>query len=332
MARQRINKTRDTTTIDELITLARLQQFAPKAKLSLLQPIVYNRNVLDKFSINTPLRVSHFLGQCAVETAYFTTMFEIGSSAPYKGRGYIQLTGFSNYNHFGKEVNVDLIHDPDRAAEPDLAILLACLFWDEGRLNGIADQDDDKRISRAINRGNVDSSEPANNEKERIDWTERAKTIFVPAFDNDAYIREGLVHLAYVSQYERPKFVSAMRAFADLHAIPIASDLKLLAEAVARALLQQENVHFRTEGSALETNASVPASNSLIDPEVTIESFCRLLSGTNNETKQDTKFGGLFPQGINFVDLELGMNRHQNHPQQCTTENRGLTHCCCEGR
>jgi hypothetical protein len=30
------------------------------------------------------------------------------------------------------------------------------------------------------------------------------------------------------------------------------------------------------------------------------------LRGINTETGKDTKFGGLFPQGINFVGLELG--------------------------
>jgi predicted chitinase len=174
MARRPVLKTLVAGSSADLITLARLQQFTPRAKLDILEPIVYNSNILDKYAINTPLRVAHFLGQCAVETAYFTTMFERGNSARYKGRGYIQLTGRHNYDYFGKKVGVDLINDPDRAAEPDLAILLACLFWEDSRLNPLADADDAKRISRAINRGDPNSKYPANNEQERIDWTERA--------------------------------------------------------------------------------------------------------------------------------------------------------------
>lgn len=166
-----------------LITLARLRRFTPQGHLDLLRPIVDNLGVLDRFGINTHLRVCHFLGQCAVEADHFTTMFERGNPRRFKGRGYIQITGQGNYEHYGNLVHVDLVREPDRAAQPDLAMQIAGLFWNENHLNRFADRDDAVRISRAINRGNPNSPFPANNESDRIQLTERAKGIFVETPD-----------------------------------------------------------------------------------------------------------------------------------------------------
>src|SRR5207237_8221474 len=52
-----------------------------------------------------------------------------GDGAKYKGRGFVQLTGKANYQHFGQQIGVDLIADPEQANEPRTAAqLLAALL------------------------------------------------------------------------------------------------------------------------------------------------------------------------------------------------------------
>lgn len=47
-----------------------------------------------------------------------------GDGYKFRGRGYVQLTGRSNYLRAGKVVGVDLIADPDRALDPGIAVRL----------------------------------------------------------------------------------------------------------------------------------------------------------------------------------------------------------------
>jgi len=56
-----------------------------------------------------------------------------GDGVRYKGRGYIQLTGRSNYEIFGQKLGLDLINNPDLALDIDIgAKILAQYFKDRG--------------------------------------------------------------------------------------------------------------------------------------------------------------------------------------------------------
>lgn len=58
---------------------------------------------------------------------------EKGDGVRYKGRGYIQLTGRSNYALFGQKIGVDLIGNPDLALDIEVgAKILAHYFKDRG--------------------------------------------------------------------------------------------------------------------------------------------------------------------------------------------------------
>lgn len=46
---------------------------------------------------------------------------EPGDGYRFRGRGYVQLTGRTNYRNWSKTLEVDLLADPDRAKDPDLA-------------------------------------------------------------------------------------------------------------------------------------------------------------------------------------------------------------------
>jgi putative chitinase len=127
-----------------------------------------------KAGITTPLRQAHFLAQAAHETGGFRYLVEIwgptkaqagyegradlgndhpGDGKLYRGRGIFQLTGRGNYRRYGGRVSLDLVSHPERAADPAVAVTLACLYWGDHDLNAFADRDDVERITRAINGG-----------------------------------------------------------------------------------------------------------------------------------------------------------------------------------
>lgn len=58
---------------------------------------------------------------------------EKGDGVRFKGRGYIQLTGRSNYALFGQKIGLDLISNPDLALDIEVgAKILAHYFKDRG--------------------------------------------------------------------------------------------------------------------------------------------------------------------------------------------------------
>jgi len=48
--------------------------------------------------------------------------------ANFRGRGFVQLTGRANYTKYSGEINVDLIANPDRANDPQIAARLLARF------------------------------------------------------------------------------------------------------------------------------------------------------------------------------------------------------------
>lgn len=64
-----------------------------------------------------------------------------GDGARFFGRGFVQLTGRTNYRKAGKQVGVDLEKDPDRAAEPALAARILIWGMETGAYTGKANRD-----------------------------------------------------------------------------------------------------------------------------------------------------------------------------------------------
>lgn len=52
-----------------------------------------------------------------------------GDGVKYHGRGFIQLTGRSNYRRLGRQLNVPLEDQPDLALDPDVASDVFCLYF-----------------------------------------------------------------------------------------------------------------------------------------------------------------------------------------------------------
>ena len=81
-----------------------------------------------------------------------------GDGERYKGRGFIQLTGKTNYidaNNYLKKVNpkIDIVKNPDLAARPDVAAQIAIWYWQEKVRPLVKDFSDTTRVTKLINGG-----------------------------------------------------------------------------------------------------------------------------------------------------------------------------------
>ena len=151
----------------------------PAAKGQAFLPFL--QAALAEFAIETPARSAAFLAQVAHESDQFRFMEEIRGPTPaqqryeppsslattlgntepgdgkrFKGRGPIQITGRANYRRFGDLLEIDLVADPARAAQPDTAFRVSALFWAKNGLNELADQataEAFRLITRRINGG-----------------------------------------------------------------------------------------------------------------------------------------------------------------------------------
>lgn len=157
-----------------MITEQQLKQFAPNTKTELI-PIVtkWFNEFSELYKVNTPLRIAAFFSQVIHESGSFKYTREIASGAAYenrkdlgnihagdgikfKGRGFIQITGRSNYAELSKNIlgNVNTLQDnPELLATPKYAMLSAFWFWDKRGLNKYADQAYLKTITKKINGG-----------------------------------------------------------------------------------------------------------------------------------------------------------------------------------
>lgn len=149
----------------------------------------------ERFGIlENPRRLTHFLGQCGVESDYFRAMEEYASGAGYegraslgntqpgdgkryKGRGPIQTTGRANYRRDGRLLGLDAERHPEILSHPSVGLLFSCLYWERMGLNMWADRDDSRACSRGVNRGNPTSDRPANHEAERLAFTAKVRAI-----------------------------------------------------------------------------------------------------------------------------------------------------------
>ncbi len=59
-----------------------------------------------------------------------------GDGARYCGRGYVQLTWKNNYRRIGALIGVDLVGDPDRALEPEIAATILIRGMEQGWFTG----------------------------------------------------------------------------------------------------------------------------------------------------------------------------------------------------
>lgn len=111
--------------------------------------------------INTPRRVAAFLTTLAHESAFEYNVKQHGATAVFAGRGYMQLTGTSNYSDAGKYLGVDLVATPDLALSLDWSATIARWYWTKARprCNEYADNLQMGKVCAAIGYPLSDGSE-----------------------------------------------------------------------------------------------------------------------------------------------------------------------------
>lgn len=165
-----------------MLTADQLQSIMPGIPSGRRQALLpFLQAAMAEFAIETPARIAAFVAQLAHESGQFRFMEEIWGPTPaqqryepvstlaatlgnseagdgrlFKGRGPIQITGRANYKRFGDILGIDLVSDPARAAQPELAFRIAGLFWSKKGLSELADRATDeafREITRRINGG-----------------------------------------------------------------------------------------------------------------------------------------------------------------------------------
>jgi putative chitinase len=144
-----------------------------------------------RYSIDSNIRMCHFLAQVLHESSAFRYSVEIWGNTPaqkaydtrvdlgntpeldgdgfkYRGRGWIQLTGKTNYRLLGAEFGEDFVSNPGLVAREPYDSLAAGWYWNRRKLNKYADLDDITTITRKINGG-------YNGLNDRKMWLSKAK-------------------------------------------------------------------------------------------------------------------------------------------------------------
>jgi putative chitinase len=98
---------------------------------------------------------------------------DAGDGYLYRGRGYTQLTGEENYRNAGVGVGLDLVSNPDLAANRDNSQRIALWYW-ENRVPS-ADRDDVTRATLGINGG-------TNGLADRLNRYDAWHTVLTPEF------------------------------------------------------------------------------------------------------------------------------------------------------
>lgn len=89
-----------------------------------------------------------------------------GDGARYYGRGFVQLTGRANYERAGKALGIDLINQPARAADFDVAAKVLYLGMKDGWFTG-------KRLSHYFNQ----TVDDPNGARRIVNGTDKAASI-----------------------------------------------------------------------------------------------------------------------------------------------------------
>jgi len=162
------------------ITAQQLLQILPKAGKQAGVFAAALNLAMDRFQINTRLRMAAFIAQVGHESGQFRYVRELGGDQylskydtgtlakrlgntpeadgdgqKYRGRGLIQITGHDNYLACSKALFGDdrLLRTPELLEQAEWACKSAAWFWNSRNLNAPADAGDFELITRRINGG-----------------------------------------------------------------------------------------------------------------------------------------------------------------------------------
>jgi putative chitinase len=87
----------------------------------------------------------------APKTAKIIGNTRIGDGEKFHGRGFIQLTGRENYARASKSLGIDLLNNPELAADPKVASQIATWYWNTRVKPNVSDFADTRQVTRQIN-------------------------------------------------------------------------------------------------------------------------------------------------------------------------------------
>lgn len=155
-------------TTDQLMAIAGISQTLTDKWIDAIN------SAMENGQITTCLRQSAFLSQVLLESGCFRYVREIwgptaaqrryegredlgniyqGDGFKFRGRGLIQVTGRANYEACGQALGINLIDMPELLEQPEYAVASAVWYWNSNGINDIADNDDIKKVTRAVNGG-----------------------------------------------------------------------------------------------------------------------------------------------------------------------------------
>lgn len=75
---------------------------------------------------------------------------------PYmlRGGGTFQITGRTNFEKLSKDTGIDFVNNPDLLLKEKESIIASIWFWNDRKLNVLADKNEITKISKVINLGN----------------------------------------------------------------------------------------------------------------------------------------------------------------------------------
>jgi putative chitinase len=94
-----------------------------------------------------------------------------GDGWRFIGRGLLQITGRESYTLYGARLGIDLIASPELAMSAQWALPIALEEWKASNCNALADADNLRGVTRAINGGYIGLSS-------RADWLAKTKHIW----------------------------------------------------------------------------------------------------------------------------------------------------------
>ena len=154
------------------IISAILGPYGPLDRVKANWPLV--EDALDRWGEYSPLCAIAAIATIAVETGRFSPIKEQGGptylanlyenrkdlgnvnpgdGVKFRGRGFIQITGRWDYEHFASEVGQDLAGNPDLALEPPCAADILAAYFGERHIREYADQQNWEMVRRRVNGG-----------------------------------------------------------------------------------------------------------------------------------------------------------------------------------
>lgn len=168
----KLDVTVDTATVSKLFPFTRTSSIAAN--------LPYVTAALAAFGLTSKDMICVALGTIRAETEGFAPIAELpshfntlpgqaafsayerklgnknpGDGARYRGRGYVQLTGLSNYITYGGILDIPLADNPDSACAPEVAACLLAAFLAENKikLQAALAKNDLKAVRKVVNGG-----------------------------------------------------------------------------------------------------------------------------------------------------------------------------------